>query len=224
MAHVLLNKLLNMDKTSNNMIISNDINKDIYLSKENINTNYKLENNSSFKLNIIDFNNSNSFLNLKFDLLTNSSLEINIINIALSQINKEYQIEINHTGKDSYSLVKIAGINLGGKINILASSRVKKGASGSDTRIEGKITNLSNSAKSKISPILYIDENDVKASHSASLGSYNLDSLYYLISRGISIKEAKKSITYGSIYPLINQINDIKIKDKSIDYLKGLKI
>ena len=197
-----------MKKENSNVIINNNKNIDLYLDVDNMDTTYKISSNSSLILNIVDFTNNDKDIKLSFNL----------------EKNKNYSLIINHNEKDSFSRVKVAGINLKGNISIIASSSIASGATNSDTRIEGKITNLSNDARSKISPILYIKENDVKASHSASLGSYNSDDLYYLTSRGITLDEAKKSITYGTIYPLLSSINNNDIKDKSLNFLKGISI
>ena len=213
-----------MKKENSIVIINNNKSIDLYLDVDNMDTTYRISSNSSLILNIVDFTSSDKDIKLSFDLEKKTHLEVNIICINNIEKNKNYSLIINHNDKDSFSRVKVAGINLKGNINIIASSSIASGATSSDTRIEGKITNLSNDARSKISPILYIKENDVKASHSASLGSYNSDDLYYLTSRGITLDEAKKSITYGTIYPLLSSINNNDIKDKSLNFLKGISI
>ena len=212
------------EKENNNIIIKDNKKSDLYLDLDKLSSIYDLNKSSSLVLNIVDFDSVNRDISLTFNLDSNSHLELNIICINNLDKTKNYNIVINHNKSDSYSRIKVAGINLKGNISVIASSTVNSGAVNSDTRIEGKIINLNSEARSKISPILYIKENDVKASHGASLGSYNSDDLYYLTSRGITLDDAKKSITYGTIFPLVNNINNDLVKTKSLSYLKGLSI
>ena len=61
---------------------------------------------------------------------------------------------------------------------------------------------------SPVSPILCIDENDVQASHAAVVGQINEDHLFYLVSRGIKEKDAKKLITLGYLMPILDHFKD----------------
>ena len=58
-----------------------------------------------------------------------------------------------------------------------------------------------------IKPNLFIDENDVIASHSALIGTFSKDEIFYLMSRGIDKKEAQKLLARGLLL-------------KGIDYYK----
>ena len=69
----------------------------------------------------------------------------------------------------------------------------------------------------KASPMLCIDENDVKAFHGASEGQINKDHIFYLMSRGVSETEAKKLITYGYLYPIIQTFTEEDIKNAIVD-------
>ena len=48
-----------------------------------------------------------------------------------------------------------------------------------------------------IKPNLFIDENDVVANHSALIGTFLPDEIFYLMSRGISRKESENLLTKG---------------------------
>ena len=208
---------------SDNKIKTNEI-CDFCISEKEVNSSFFIESNKSLLINLIDIDNINSSINIIFNLKNKSKLLLNIISLSSTNNKKEYHLSINHNHPESYSRVNISGINLGGNILVDAKASIIQGANKSDTRIEGKITNLSSVARSRISPILYIKENDVKASHSASLGSYNEADLFYLTSRGLTLGDAKKAITYGSIYPLINNINDTRIKTLSLDKIRSLSL
>ncbi|MBI4154046.1 SufD family Fe-S cluster assembly protein [Candidatus Woesearchaeota archaeon] len=55
-------------------------------------------------------------------------------------------------------------------------------------------------------PGLQIENNDVKATHSASVAQINEEQIFYLMSRGFSEKEAKKLIVSGFFEPIIRQM------------------
>lgn len=63
-------------------------------------------------------------------------------------------------------------------------------------------------------PILYIDEYDVVANHGASIGKMSDESLFYLMSRGLSKTEAFLLILEGIVSPFLRQISDETIKNQ----------
>lgn len=81
---------------------------------------------------------------------------------------------------------------------------------------------LSKDARSDAIPGLEIENNNVKATHSASVAQINQDQIFYLMARGLSEDEAKKLIILGFYDPLIRQIplSDVKIRIKGLTELK----
>jgi len=65
---------------------------------------------------------------------------------------------------------------------------------------------LSPKARGDANPILLIDEDDVKAGHAASVGRVNEEQVYYLMSRGISRREAERLIIHGFLEPTVAEI------------------
>ena len=63
-------------------------------------------------------------------------------------------------------------------------------------------------------PILLIDEYDCFANHGATIGKMSDEDLFYLMSRGLSKKEAFMLILSGIINPFIEAITIEGIKDK----------
>ncbi len=71
-------------------------------------------------------------------------------------------------------------------------------------------------------PELEIYADDVKCSHGSASGSLDENSIFYLMSRGLSYKEARELLINGFLVEVINQITDEPIK-KLIKNLYGLK-
>ena len=63
-------------------------------------------------------------------------------------------------------------------------------------------------------PQLEIYNDDVKCSHGSTTGAIDLDSLFYLRSRGINLKEAKKILLNGFLNEIITPIDIISYNNK----------
>ena len=63
-------------------------------------------------------------------------------------------------------------------------------------------------------PILYIDEDDVKASHALSVGQPDAEQLYYLNSRGLTMRQAIGLLSVGYFKPILELIEDEELKEK----------
>src|SRR5699024_948337 len=83
---------------------------------------------------------------------------------------------------------------------------IKNGAAGSFANQESRVLMLSPKARGDANPILLIDEDDVEAGHAASVGRVDELQLYYLMSRGITRKEAERLIIHGFLEPVVDQL------------------
>lgn len=72
---------------------------------------------------------------------------------------------------------------------------------------------LSKEANAQSIPTLFCEEDDVIGAHSANIGKINQDKLYYLMSRGLTEKEAKKMVILSAIGPVLEEINNDKVKE-----------
>ena len=71
---------------------------------------------------------------------------------------------------------------------------------------------LNKSSEFNAKPELEIYADDVKCSHGSASGSLNENSIFYLRSRGLNYKEAKKLLINGFILDVIDKITDDEIK------------
>ena len=83
---------------------------------------------------------------------------------------------------------------------------VHKGASGTDTRQESRNLLLSGRAKIDAQPMLEILNDDVSCRHGATVGSLDMEALFYLKSRGLSEIEAKKLLIYAFASEILDRI------------------
>lgn len=113
--------------------------------------------------------------------------------------------EVPHTtvNMDLYGLVRENG-----KLTFIGSGHIAKDAVQAATHQTSKIVIFDPQSIAISEPNLYIDENDVEASHSSGIGKIDDEQLFYLCSRGITPAEAKRQITLGYLMPAINLIKD----------------
>ena len=95
----------------------------------------------------------------------------------------------------------------------------KKGCSGSTGDEEENVILLNNKVKSFAIPILLAGEDDVMGNHAASAGQVDENVLFYIMSRGFSIEDAKRIIVEASFRPIIDEIKDEFLKDYVINTL-----
>lgn len=69
-------------------------------------------------------------------------------------------------------------------------------------------------ASIQANPFLLIDEYDVEAGHGATIGKFDDDSLFYLMSRGLSKSDAEKLIVNGFIDPILANIDNEALKEQ----------
>jgi len=79
---------------------------------------------------------------------------------------------------------------------------------------------LSQDAKADAIPGLEIKTNEVKATHSASVAPLDEEKIFYIMSRGLSMDEAKKQIVFGFFAPVIERVNSEEMKIKLQDVIE----
>ena len=99
-------------------------------------------------------------------------------------------------------------------MNILG--KIKKDMSNSNCVQKSRGIILSNNSTIKVMPVLLIDEYDVSANHGCAIGKIDEEGLYYLMSRGISKKDAEMLIIKGFLSPILNSLSNESMKDELI--------
>jgi Fe-S cluster assembly protein SufB/Fe-S cluster assembly protein SufD len=96
--------------------------------------------------------------------------------------NLEGEVEVRAVVEDN-GVLKLKGMIL-----------IKENAVGANAFLRFKVLLLGKNARAEVDPGLEILTNDVKASHAASVGQVDEEQLFYMMSRGLSKKEAVKLI------------------------------
>ncbi len=85
--------------------------------------------------------------------------------------------------------------------------RIRPGAQKSNAFQADHNLMLSPNAKSDSIPSLEIEADDVRATHSASMGQMEEEKLFYLRARGIPLKEARKLMVFGHFGPTLDRLD-----------------
>lgn len=140
----------------------------------------------------------------------------------LSEKNQHFDIDTqqNHNASQTTSDLLYKGVLLGksrvvwqGMINVTSEAHTTDGFQANRNLI------LSPEAHVQSIPGLEILVDDVKCSHSATIGDIDSDQIYYLESRGISKKEAEMLIITGFFEPIIQGIPQENIRKRYQDQI-----
>ncbi|GIU71151.1 MAG: hypothetical protein KatS3mg003_0630 [Candidatus Nitrosocaldaceae archaeon] len=85
--------------------------------------------------------------------------------------------------------------------------RIEKDAKNSESYLAGHAIILNKGAKADSIPSLEIENNEVKATHSASVAQIDEEQIFYLMARGFSKEDAKRMIVLGFVEPLLRRLS-----------------
>ena len=203
-----------------NYKIDKTLNKNIRYSFNNIehgdnsvSETFVLSSGSNFSKNEINCNlkgkYSSAFVNGIFSLNDEKHHEIRTIINHLVENTKSYQLIKSVLGKNSKSAYQ-------GKIFV--DSKAQK----TDGYQLSKAILLDETSEFNAKPELEIYADDVKCSHGSSSGSLDENSIFYLMSRGLSYQQSKELLVNGFLLDVIDKITDTEIKDL-VKNMIGLK-
>lgn len=155
---------------------------------DNIRTKVKitLEENSYLQIDSLLINSNGELL---VSLLERNS-EIKCINSIIATNDSKIKFSISHDSEFTKSLLVNNGLVLNNNHLIFdVNGIVKKDSKHSICLQDSKIITRFNQL-SRILPNLYIDNYDIEAEHSAYIGMFREEDIFYLMSRGISRNEA----------------------------------
>ena len=129
--------------------------------------------------------------------------------IFFTDSRQKYDFESNllHNSRDSTGSTQARGVLKGESQSIFKGMiKIVKEAKNSRSYLAHHSMILERSAKSDAIPGLEIDNNEVKATHSASVAQIDEEQLFYLMARGLSHDEAKKMVVLGFFEPVLSRV------------------
>lgn len=155
-------------------------------------------------LNIVKINDIISINERNIINLNGVNSKFNCILKTVSNNHEKYDFIINHNNKNTISDLTTHGVNISGNILFNVTTYISKGNSGSIANQNNRIINLCDN-ECTIKPNLLIDEYDVVANHSALIGSFTFDEIFYMERLGINKNDATKLLIEGFLKSKINK-------------------
>lgn len=203
--------LLNSEDELNDLVIENDT--DMIINFDDVDKRVNIIVESGMCLNLLEFN-TNTKVNLSITLKENSRLIYNravknsidhisimlnglsssavICNSVSNDIDGSVKFELIHNNADTYSELHNHGINNSKEgLKLYVDAIINSSAVNSVTKQENKIINT-NSGESNIYPNLLVNIDEVDASHSAYIGDFDKEAIFYMKSRGLDEKTSRK--------------------------------
>ena len=178
-----------------------------------------LEENSNVKYTIIDFGGKNSitnyYSNLKGDFAENT--------IDAIYLGKDEQLfDLNYIaelrGKKTNVNIEVEGaLKDKAKKHFKGTIDFKKGAKKAKGNENENCMLLSDTAKSLALPMLLCSEEDVEGNHSSSAGKIGEKELFYIMSRGFTLKEAKKLLVRAKFNKILENIENEELKEQILN-------
>ncbi len=199
-----------------------DIKFDIYINvlegvKANI---YELKKDAVYKSQYKYYLEKDSYLNVQRVISSTSINDMTIINLNGDNAKVDYNLKtvcksfekynylVYHNARKTSSNIINNGVNiLEGELEFNVSSFVPNDIKKCYVNQESRIINMTDNL-CIIKPNLFIDEEDVIASHSALIGTFSSFEIFYLMSRGISKKESDRLLTKGFLMKGISYHKD----------------
>jgi len=112
---------------------------------------------------------------------------------------------VEHNAPDTEGFIENYGVaNNNSALVFEGIGKINKDMKRSTARQQNRGIVLGVNSRLDANPLLLIDEYDVEASHGAAIGKIDEDQLYYLMSRGLTHKNAQRLIISGFLSPLIS--------------------
>lgn len=160
------------------------------LSKYNLNTNSIL---NITKINDVESINERNIVNLSGD-----SAKVDFILKTVSTNVEKYDVIVNHNNSKTESEITTNGVNMSGNLYFNINTHVLKNKKNCIANQNNRIINLTDN-ECIIRPNLLIDEVDVIANHSALIGSFKDEEIFYMQRLGLNKDEAIKLLMEGFI-------------------------
>ena len=176
----------------------------------------KLEKNSTVNYTIIDIGGKTSVSNYYSNIIgENADNDLKSIYLGIGEQKKDinYIAELRGT-KTNIDIDVQGALKDSAKKNFKGTIDFKKGSKKAKGDENEYCMLLSDKAKSIALPMLLCTEEDVEGNHSTASGKVDEKQLFYIMTRGISYKEAVKLIVKSKFNKIIERISDEDLKEE----------
>ena len=176
----------------------------------------RLEKNSKVNYTIIDIGGKTSVSNYYSNVVgENADNDLKSIYLGIGEQRKDINYIAELRGMKTNIDIDVQGaLKDSAKKNFKGTIDFKKGSKKAKGNENEYCMLLSDKAKSIALPMLLCTEEDVEGNHSTASGKVDEKQLFYIMTRGISYKEAVKLIVKSKFNKIIERIFDEELKDE----------
>lgn len=129
--------------------------------------------------------------------------------------------KVNHYGKNSVGDIMQRGVVLKeGDLRFNGIGHIFPPGKNAKTTQESRLMMMTDKGRGDANPMLLIDHDEVVASHAASVGQLDVETIFYLMSRGLSEEQVIKLQTYAFLAPVMKAMPNKQMKDKLFVHLE----
>ena len=145
-----------------------------------------------------------------------SSINVEVAYLGKNSQTIDYNIAVNHWGKDTHSEINAAGALMDSAKKVFRGTiDFKTGSSDSKGSENETVIMLGDDVVNKTVPLILCSEENVEGSHGATIGELDDDTLFYFESRGIGREEAERIMAYAALKRLIRLSGDKEFADQA---------
>jgi Fe-S cluster assembly protein SufD len=136
--------------------------------------------------------------------------------VAITSLEQEARFTqlVEHKAPDTEGYIDNYGVSNNNSILVFEGiGKINKNMKRSIARQSNKGIVLGINSRLDANPLLLIDEFDVIASHGAAIGKMDDEQLYYLMSRGLTLKNAERLIISGFLSPVLKKLSTDELKE-----------
>src|SRR3990167_5611556 len=141
-------------------------------------------------------------------ILAGENAEGEIVGLVLGKLDEERSLEayITHAAPNTKSNVNVRAVLRGkSKFDFRGNVKIEHGAKGANAYLRSDALLFDDAKMGDDTPALEILERDVKAGHAATVGKVDEAMLFYLMSRGITRKQAEGILVEGFVEPILRR-------------------
>ena len=182
----------------------------------------EMDENATCKMAILDLQQTPMELKHKVNLnQPGADFELYTAQLCGDDAQKVSDIEVVHQASNTTGVMhNYAVLYNRAYYEMVANGNIEKNCAQAQSHQETRVLTLGKDFKTKVIPLLLIDENDVKASHALTIGQPDENQLYYLQSRGLTIQQAMGLLSVGYFMPVIEFIDDEQVRQQVEDEME----
>ncbi|MBQ9634918.1 MAG: SufD family Fe-S cluster assembly protein, partial [Acidaminococcaceae bacterium] len=165
---------------------------------------------------------SHSVTKLQVDLLGDgSAADVAAVYFGDQARKLDLNYVINQIGKNTDANMQVRGALQDASDKIFRGTLdFRRGSKGSSGREREEVILFNEGVRNRSVPLMLSSEDEVTGHHAVSAGRMNREKLFYLMSRGLDEKEARKLLAQAMLTPVLERIPDIALQEEITDNIE----